>query len=366
MSHPPAQAFCSIKTQFENVGDALIIRELILLIASRVPITVDLSRCPPEFRKTLDIDGDGRVRVVTYGFPALMRAMFAARFAGVECTYFLIPGGLGGEKRPKAVAVARVFNGILRAMRLVGIRACQVGVSYERLGPRHNALLRSRTRLMHKHMVRDTMTRDYATERGLRVDGVLPDMAFNLFRKQPRPAPERRAIAFSFRTDKSAMQAAAVAEFIERTCRLAPKGTVFKFVSQVGRDDGFMRAIAEKMQLDGVGETQFVRCADDIDACQETYADCVTIYSNRLHALMLAISAGARPFALIDPAVDGKIEGIFADAGWGEAVHPMARTLSDDSLLATFAPGPQLSGHKQVAQLDEFFDALLAPARASV
>lgn len=354
------RAFCSIKTQFENVGDALIVRELISLIAARQPITVDLSRCPPEFRKTLGIDSNGAVSVTSKGFPALMWQMMKAQLGGERCTYFLIPGGLGGEKSRAQVAKARVFNLILRAMKLVGIRACQVGVSYERLGARYIGLLKARTRILHRHLVRDTLTASYAGDLGLKVDGVLPDMAFNLFRSPMMPAADRGALAFSFRVDKAASQETAIAAFIERVCRLAGKDKRFKFVSQVGRDNRFMREMADKINGLGLGVAEFVSCSDDIDACQEAYADCVTLYSNRLHGLMLAMSAGARPFALIDETVDRKIVGIFRDAGWEPNIHLLGGALTDEEIVASFNPSAPVQGAAQVAQLDAFFDETLS------
>lgn len=354
------RAFCSIKTQFENVGDALIVRELISLIAARQPITVDLSRCPPEFRKTLGIDSNGQVSVVARGFPALIWQMLKVRFSGERCTYFLIPGGLGGEKSRAHAAKARVFNLILRGMKIAGIRACQVGVSYERLGTRHIGILKSRTRILYRHMVRDTLTQTYAGGLGLKVDGVLPDMAFNLFRSPVARAADRPSLAFSFRVDKSASQETAISAFIERVCRLAGKDSRFKFISQVGRDDRFMREMADKINDLGLGAADFVSCSDDIDACQEAYADCKALYSNRLHGLMLAMSAGATPFALIDDTVDRKILGIFQDAGWSSQIHPLGGTLTDQEITASFAPSEPVQGSAQVAQLDAFFDQILA------
>ena len=50
--------FFSPKTQFENVGDALINRELIRLASDNSSVVLDVSRCPLDFVEDLSVNFD--------------------------------------------------------------------------------------------------------------------------------------------------------------------------------------------------------------------------------------------------------------------------------------------------------------------
>ena len=54
-------SFFSPKTQFENVGDALINREMIELASLNSKVILDLSRCPADFNETLGLDNNRKI-----------------------------------------------------------------------------------------------------------------------------------------------------------------------------------------------------------------------------------------------------------------------------------------------------------------
>lgn len=317
-----AWTFLSVSTQFENVGDALIVRELVRLAAERSHTVVDLSRCPPEFRSTLNLEAIRGVSVFNEGGTRrLITELVRKRLTRRPCYWFLVPGGRGGEvSRGRALKMA-ASTLALAALRLIGTRICHAGVSYDGLGPRHARLVRWRSRLLHSHAVRDARSHDHLRDLGIRVDAVVPDLALNLFESDTPPHERRSALAISLRLDKYPEQRAELEWLVGNIVDLATGVRKVKFVAQVRRDAPFMKELAAAAR-DKV-EAEYHMCHDDIEACLEVYADCERIYSNRLHALLMAMSRGAVPVAVVHGERDVKIRGVLEDLGLDAAILPL-------------------------------------------
>lgn len=318
-------SFISIKTQFENVGDALITRELIRIVAQRGEVVADVSRCPPEFRMTLGLENIENVRVFRrLGFPRLLLRAASVRLANRRCFYFLVPGGIGREKGYGQALRYAVYTLLLMLLRAVGVRVCHLGMSYEKLGARHMKLLRSRARALYVHAVRDEYSAALLRKSGVRVDAVVPDFAMNL---PPFPMDgviERNAIAVSFRTDKYPSRRGEIESFVEHlvrtNARLRDTPLCIKFVAQVRRDNRFMEEQWRKFKnVEGI-RAEYYKCDHSIEMCRAVYADCENVYSNRLHALLMALSVGATPIAVIDEEEDKKVLGLFETLGLKDCI----------------------------------------------
>lgn len=326
-------AFLSVKTQFENVGDALIVRELVKLTSQRIDTFVDLSRCPPAFRRALGLDTLANVVCLeTLGTARLIWKVILTRLTGRRPYYFLVPGGRGGEMSMASALRAWLYNLLLALLRVIGVRVCHVGISYDRLGLRHGRILRWRSKLLYEHAVRDDITREYLETHGVRVDRVLPDLAVNIFGDHADGKSVKDAIALSFRVDKYPDRQKEIEQSIHEIVRArGGKGRV-KFVSQVRRDDEFMKLMAARIrEAEGV-PVEFHACHDDIMKARAAYEDCASIYSNRLHALLLATSTGAKPIAVIDGARDVKIRGAFRSLGLEDRVIELGTILEGESV----------------------------------
>lgn len=311
MSHPIA-SFFSINTQFDNVGDALINRELVKLAADQGPVMVNLSRCPPRFRETLGLDNLPNVTIVD-GSSVLFREMFKHRMKAGIPVFFLKPGaylgGLGASFLPKGIAI--IFFQLL--MTLLGTKICQIGVSYERLTPFHSWFLRVRRPLLFAHYVRDEKSFAYAMDQGLKPDGIKPDLAFNIYDKYTETQGEPKTIAMSFRTDQYPEQYDHVASLVRwLLAKLKAYGPEqVRFVAQVKRDIAPAQQLAEIVGKGFAIKTEVITCFDSVTACEQAYAGCDLIVSNRLHSLLIGGSQCSKVLGCTSGTVNEKIIGLF-------------------------------------------------------
>lgn len=320
-----AAVFLSVHTQFENAGDALIVRELINLAADIAPTFVDLSRCPSSFRSTLNLGALPNVVAFEHlGTGRLLAQMLRSRLSGHRTVYFLAPGGRGGELTVRGYVKAHVTNALLGLFSSLGVRVCHIGVSYDRLGPRHIAALRRRSRILAHHAVRDEVTRDHLSTNGIRVDAVIPDLALNRFQHEHvTSGAGSNALALSFRRDKYPERETEILEAVGRILETLEPDTTVRIVSQVARDDSFMSRLYDHITSHFDINGALHLCSSSIDDCRSAYSGCEQIYSNRLHALLLAASVGATPIGIIDRERDAKIVGVFEGLGRDDLLVPI-------------------------------------------
>src|SRR5690606_24167809 len=108
-------------------------------------------------------------------------------------------------------------------------------------------LLRVRSRFLHCVGVRDRISCTYArTELGIRVTHAVPDLALNLFSRNPQSGRrdlKRDVIGVSFRTDKNPAIEVRLKELLNGILRGTSANTQFRFIVQVERDRRFMEEI---------------------------------------------------------------------------------------------------------------------------
>jgi len=354
--------FLSIKTQFDNLGDALINRELCRLVSARAETWVDFSRAPADFERAMGVSELPDLKVLRQlGFLRLFIAMLRQRIAGRRCYLFLNPGGLGGNRlSTKSRLSASLYNILLCGLRWSGVRVCHVGISFDAMHAPELRIARWRRRQLHFFAVRDRSSQCYVDSVEMHADAIVPDLSFNLYRE---PAPcgggEREHIAFSFRFDgKSSVES--IKEAVRRTIETAGRHREYLFIAQVSRDTTGMEEL-RRLASDLGARARLVVCVDDIDALCRLYATCRAIYSNRLHALLMAAYSGATPLAMVSRGKQPKIEGIFNDLG-------LASLLLDiDDPSGWHVPNEAGAGRNLLASeygtLQEHFDRVLGPMR---
>ena len=357
---PTAAAF-SISTQFENVGDAWIHRELIRLVAMRVPTWVDATRCPPAFVANLGLDALPGV-VMVNGLGRLLIRVLRHRSQGGRTAWFLGPGGYHGERSGPDLARAWAATGVLVGLHAAGARICHVGVSYERLGPHHRAVLTARGRLLHTHLVRDEASAAYARSLGIRVHGIAADLAFADPTWSSGCPADAATVALVFRSDQHATQEAEVADFSRRLAQAAPWVRQWRAIAQVGRDRATAAAVADAVRETGA-EADLVFVDHALTAARTAHQGCTHVLGNRLHGLLLGASAGAVPIPVVDPLRQAKIRGAFAVLPDGpqiiasdtpDVVERAAAALADDR-ARPLDPTPAREA------LEAAFDRLLGP-----
>lgn len=303
-------SFIRVKTQFENVGDALINRELISKISQNSDLYIDFSNAPDKF--IIDIyKSIFKINRINFGFiEILIRSIFFI-IINRSVFYFYIPSGLIGEKSGFHFTLSKILNLAFKIMNHLGVTFVHLGASYSRLGPNYISLLRDRLSITKVHLVRDAGTVEYLKSVGLRCDGLVPDMSFGLYDQETEHL-QKDAIAFSFRVDRSPDERHIIEAFVKDIVARTDPNELLLFVSQVRRDDEFLSGLAAKYA--NSRKTEFIG-TDAIEPTLDVYGRVKLIYSNRLHSLLMAAYKGAIPVAVVDDKKDEKIIGIFEDFG---------------------------------------------------
>lgn len=350
-ARPDSHAYFFVETQFDNLGDALLNRELIRLMSQHADVTLGLSKVPDHF---IDMLGrsflDGFAQDRTHGRSRFLLGIAWRRILGEQSYLFLSPGGWIGDLDGRLNLRSWLHTGLYYLLAGLGVRICQLGVSYEDLGPKLKLQLKARSAAMFRHLVRDTLSEQTLATLSVRSDGRAPDLAFNAFLAE---APVSvNGITFSFRSDQYPEQGEEARLVVERILALLGTEQPVYFVYQVEKD----RAINEQL-ASWVRERIGIPCQAD-DGCQRIadtqalYRRSARVVSNRLHSLLLAGSVGNRMLAAPIGVHNKKITALFQDIGLGACVCSAARVanLSRDELLAMAASAPALG--EQKAQLE--------------
>jgi len=311
MLHSQKVGYLHAKTQFDNVGDALIVGQAVALMSEHMNVVLSAKGIPAHFSRQIREATKAPYSELDSGKAEIFLALALRRMFGLRSYYSLIPGGINGEKSKSSYLSGTVYNLALQMMALFGIVTVQMGVSYDKLGVRHQKLVRSRARALSYHFVRDSQTDEYCRERGISRSGVAPDLAFVIFSDISEKASGSR-VAFSFRTDRGGRPLIEkIGEMIKASFA---SDTQIVLVSQVARDTPGMLELQELLKSVGMN-CDFEDVSDSLQAASKVYSTCSVIYSNRLHALLLAASNGTAPCPVISAEVDRKISGIFLDLG---------------------------------------------------
>lgn len=353
------RAFVKMHAQDENAGDALVLRHLIQLISARVPTRLYLGEWPQTFVRQLALTGNAAVTALEGRSAAsLVLDILRARIHGDLCYYFLTAGAPHGERTLKQFAADIFRISWLACLAALGVRICQVGVSFEDIGPRHARVLRWRSRLLFASVPRDDISRRYMRSLGIRTTGIMPDVTLNMFSTPPRPRGDSRTrVAFSFRVDKYPDIKHRLSEIVTDLASQCTGQADLFFVAQVSRDVTFMRELATAAEAAWPERVHFADCHQDIDGAFSIYQQCSVVLSNRLHALLPSLKEGATPIALLVPERDPKIVGVLESIGLGDYALDV-RSVAVSEISRLMAP-INFDGLDVAASLNQFFDELL-------
>lgn len=361
---PPAGrplSFFRLATQFENAGDCLINRELVRLLSERGDLCLDVGRCPANFaRQVASGKAGGRLHSATGGF---YLQMLLARLRGRRCLWFLTPGAVSGECTASGRLGRWIRDLPLLWASMLGVRIYQIGVSFGGMSADHLSVWRRRRKYLSVLSPRDTVSVEYLERGGLRCDGCVPDLAFNLFvgdgASGKGPAEVQGTAGFSFRTDQYPEQAEDVAGLARALCHAAGPEVRWIPVVQVARDLPGMEIMRAKLHACGVSVAPVTECHHDLECCFRSYRGVSPVVSNRLHVLLMAASQGSRILAVTGGPTGSKIEGVFRDLGMSQAlVDPRCV----ERIRAHDLAGYAVEGRAQRARLARAFDTLCSGA----
>lgn len=312
--------FIRIKTQFDNLGDALINKELISLCALHGKVFVFTPRVPAKFKNWLNY---GNEEGVVYSssrlkfFAFIINSSIQSIFGRRKFLYIQNPGGYIGEIS-KSNLVRKSFKiFFLALLKKFGIKIALIGASYESLGDNNKLSLIKLSNILDIHTVRDSDSLNYCNTNGIKVTSLLPDLAFNLPTCSVDKSRERICI-ISLRSPKDNFYAVSLVAMLKKAYDSNDFNGI-RLIYQVERDEIFMTQFKLMLQRQGLPvEEKILPLLDSIEKNIMAYSGVTTVISNRLHVLLLALRASTRCVAIVEPESNKKIIGLFTDIGLGD------------------------------------------------
>ena len=306
-------AYFFIETQFDNLGDALLNRELIRLMDEHASVTLGMSKVPASFESMLGNEFVRQFQIDRqHGRAAFLLKILWRRLGGERSYLFLSPGGWIGELDGRLNLRSWLHTALYYLLSLSGVRICQFGVSYEDLGPKLQLQLRSRSAAMFRHFVRDTHSRQTMESLSVKIHGLTPDLAFNAFEER-ESSPRYRAITFSFRDDQYPQQRQDIQTLVEKCLAFFPDTLPIFCVYQVKKDRAVNEFLASWLREQHGRSVQVDDGSNTIAATQQLYSRSDVMISNRLHSLLLAGSVGNTMLAAPITEHNKKIIALFDD-----------------------------------------------------
>lgn len=298
-----------VNTQFQNLGDALINRELIKLISSKKLSYVCIDGVPKNFLKNLDIKNN-KCKLYKSTVRFFLSLIFS-RLAGNRVNLFTNPGGYSGRLSKKSFLFALIMIVIYASLKLIGIKIHRIGVSYTNLMISQKFILRIQSKLLSTNYVRDSISREEAELNKINISGVVPDLAFCLNVQDSSPE-QNFDYVISLRESSRNND---LIEWLDAFFKKYEGKILLCF--QVEFDESFQHQLASKFaEFNPTIKNLTYSIAENV----EIFRTCKYVLSNRLHVLLLAMSAGCTPIALVNPVQNKKITGIFIDNGLDEYI----------------------------------------------
>lgn len=315
------QFFYNPYTQYENLGDALIAKNLLTILSEKGSIKLNTSSVPTNF---LDIIKNDKCESIPSSFSFLL-APFLLRLKGKQAGFVFKPGhlyggsaGIGGAKG-FAFKMFYVF-----LLNLFGVKIYKTGVS---IGPFDGLYLKYEkyvSKVSTFYGVRDDYSLEYAKQNNFKNFQRIADLGY--FHEQtniPKSNIEQgyRSLCFTFRSFSSLSlseqeQADKLALIIKQVFDDKPEITSVNCVTQVQRDYDFNTLIINALNKLGVNVNSNYKydiTLDSYNKIANIYSSCDLMLSNRLHALIYASDYGATPVAIGDPVENFKVKYVLDD-----------------------------------------------------
>lgn len=286
--------YLSAKTQYENLGDCIILGALVELLRERGDVRVINGNAPSEFLRTAGIRSDELA--TSSEFKRELRSHLLARVKRQKRRkmIFAYKGG-GVVARSSHLPSKSSVKSLVLALgfRILGVQQVRLGFSYSATSG--HLVERMRHRLMDVAVARDDAT---ARTLGLPSAPKHGDLAAVSSQLRAEPSRKRRYLVVSFRAvaeiDK-ASEGQLATKLRETADRL---GLEVVPVAQVGRD---YEALCRWSEKSGFGEPQnWDGSYEGAQKLLSIYRQTALVVSDRLHALLFGLYSGATPLAVTD------------------------------------------------------------------
>ncbi len=306
--------FLSARTQFDNLGDALINDVLFNVVRNKGTLHLDCKNVPENYKAVASIQPTESYTSTLQFYKKLIYL----KLQGHDVTYLLKPGHIFTLKdTPKQSVHDCVTIFIFTFFKLIGIKIKRFGVSLSPLSPISLIMEKIKARLSTTLSYREDYTRRFIEQHHFKNMIFCPDLLFYPDYQPLKPLKKDTIkIAFSFRASplKKGNDVAymnTIKEFIKKLSQESNYELIA--VSQVTRDTVFQQ---ELIAMTGKNIQHYVY--DCTVAGREKIADAYKqadiIISNRLHGLLNASIYGCHPVAFVTKD-NHKVTGVLETAG---------------------------------------------------
>lgn len=332
--------FYSAKTQHENLGDAVINRELLNLLSLYGKVVVYEGGMPKSFLITI---GALSYTTIKNKFKFII-ALFFASIAQNKRVYFVLnPGGFSGGCNFFSFMKGLLLISIYALLNVIGVRIIRLGASIGPFTPRRLFLEKIKNRLMYKNTARDPVSLAYAQENGIFDVDYFPDFAFKLpfpeILKNKLSAKNTKYFGFSFRFENINYDTKLKKKLIS-IAKSAPDKHFF-FTSQVDFDVEYNKSLVDFFIENGFS-AEYIECNEEL-SLMKFYQQADEIFSNRLHVLLFSLRHGTLSIPIVSEEKNKKIIGIYQDIG----LDRLVLLLENDA--------PQLSSDNETLDIDNIF-----------
>ncbi|MCC5669161.1 polysaccharide pyruvyl transferase family protein [Nostoc sp. CHAB 5784] len=322
--------FFTAQTQYENLGDLMIIKILLDNLRKYGTMIINEQGVPEWFCQELDIKDDEKVSKYGTKFNNLMLvfALKALFSSNNEIYYILTPGHRFSIPLTNIGYLRYLIETIkqmttLALFKIIGVRICRFGVSIGPFSKLDQLVERWKSKFMYFYSVRDTKSEDYATKLGINKVEIFPDLAWLM--KTPYASNKLAKlhdeyVIFSFRNSTNPLGDPDIYKnslfpVLDKIVSMVGKKWQKKLLIsyQVDLDYEFCKDISNRYKDDC--NVIFIEEKINTQSMYDLYSRAYMIFSNRLHVLMFAMLCGSIPVAVVDTLKHDKITSIFSDAG---------------------------------------------------
>ncbi len=352
-------------TQIDNLGDDIIVRQLLRLLATRSNLTIDVRQVPDWAAEVMGIgDLESTTALATtvtahrsgsFTLPMMRRGLKARLGLTTDRTFLILkPGHIGGRYGVRQTIGRLGLLGLTGVCRVLGIGVVRLGFSVDDLKEPLLSIERLQSRLQTQYAPRDGVSMAYAESVGVRATGRSTDLAFTLG-VATDPAPRDGVIlSFAASTDGHLQDSYAdlLAGFLRQLVdEMQCSGTDVRYCAQVVRDARFGDRVLARTS--SVPRIAFERTAAGAGAVFDTYQAADVVLTNRLHSFLFALSQGAPAIVVTDPAMHGKIVGIVEQMGLPELLVDINGL--DPATLLLHMDRVRADRHRILARVAEYF-----------
>ncbi|MCL8068229.1 polysaccharide pyruvyl transferase family protein [Klebsiella quasipneumoniae] len=304
-------------TQYENLGDALIAKNLLDILSKKGTIFLLTEDIPKGFVDIIKNDncvGVGKIKF------ALMPLVY--RLLNRDVAFVYKPGHLfGGSKEYGTGIKALLKTNYVNVLHFIGVKIIKTGVS---VGPLSGSFLKAEMNISAKsyiYGVREDYSLKFVKDNSFKKYKRVSDLAYYsiLKNREKYLDGKRDTISYSFRPYKKSnlppeLQAKKIASAI---LDVASQNSIkiVNNITQVQTDIVFNNLIEKELIANGLIVTKYYYdiTKTSFEALGDIYKKTKIILSNRLHSLLFAFEYGAYPIAIGDKDENFKVFHVLND-----------------------------------------------------